>query len=613
MDTSELCARRFLSRSALAIVMVLALTGVGYSADPAETGLLDEAVEASPDMVFGPGVGLNFYYENWGTPDPNLPLTYACFAPGTAPDVVNFFHNLLEGDAAAPRYQTTSRWSGLQGSNRNLLWSFVPDGLSISSGIGEPVGNSELFSRMDSLFAAQGGRATWINRFEQSLNRWAELCGISYTRVTFGGNDWDDGAAWGTGGAAGLRGDVRISMKNIDGANNVLAYNPFPSNGDMVLDRSESWSSSTNQHRFMRNIIMHEHGHGLGILHVCPASGTKLMEPFLTTSYDGPRHDDVRAGQRHYGDNYETDPINGNNNVSFASPIGAVEIGFPLSLGNLPPPVSGLSPTFTSTLSIDANGEQDWYQFTVSGPRLVTVTVTPRGIASYDSCAQGGTCPSGCPINSLAAADLNFDIIDADGSTVLGTAAAQPSGGTETLSSITLPVAGDYYVRVFEGDAPTTSQLYLLDISVAAVPCQAPVINSIANAANVCSVAYASSAPSATGTPPFTWSLDGVPPGGMVIDSNSGVVSWPNPVAAAAPYSITVRATSQCGPGTDTETYQLTIKPGDFDGDGLVTVADIAPFVDHLIDVTNTTPCAEDVNLNASGDGLDIQSFINSM
>jgi hypothetical protein len=31
--------------------------------------------------------------------------------------------------------------------------------------------------------------------------------GINYIRVTTGGNDWDDGASWGTGGTAG-RGDA---------------------------------------------------------------------------------------------------------------------------------------------------------------------------------------------------------------------------------------------------------------------------------------------------------------------------------------------------------------------------------------------------------------------
>ncbi|GMU34951.1 MAG: matrixin family metalloprotease [Planctomycetia bacterium] len=563
------------------------------------------------DGIAVPGVGIEFYHETWGLPDPNREYTQACFAVGTAPEVVEYLNNLLEGDAAGPRYQITNRWLGSQGSNRNLTWSFVPDGLFIPNGIGEPAANSDLFARLDSLFASQGGRATWINRFEQSFNRWAEVSGVTYTRITVGGTDWDDGAAWGTSGAAGARGDIRISMKNIDGANNVLAYNQFPQNGDMVLDRSESWSSVANQHRFMRNIITHEHGHGLGILHVCPVNNTKLMEPFLALAFDGVRHDDIRAAQRHYGDSFEGGA--GNNSAGAASPIGAVDIGSPITLGELPPPVSGTSPTVSSTISIDANAEQDWYLFSVPGPREATVTVTPRGISSYDSCVQTGSCPSGCPTNSLAAANLNVELIDTDGSTVLATANTQAGGLTETISGVTLPAAGDYYVRVYEGDAPSTSQLYVLNISVMAAPCQDPVVDPIADDANVCSVPYTSPAPSASGTPPFIWTLDGLPPGGMVIDNNTGVVSWPSPIASATPYTITVKALSQCGVGTSSVSYDLIVKPGDFDGDGVVTVTDIGPFVDHLIDVDNSTPCAEDVNLNTFGDGLDVQTFINSM
>ena len=33
----------------------------------------------------------------------------------------------------------------------------------------------------------------------------------------------------------------------------------------------------------------------------------QLMEPELNKSIDGPQHDDIRAGQRHYGDPFEPD------------------------------------------------------------------------------------------------------------------------------------------------------------------------------------------------------------------------------------------------------------------------------------------------------------------
>ncbi len=66
---------------------------------------------------------------------------------------------------------------------------------------------------------------------------------------------------------------------------------------------------------------------------------------------------------------------------------------------------------------------------------------------------------------SLAIANLNVQLIEIDGTTVLGTAAAEPAGSAETLTSVSLPSAGDYFVRVFEGNSPTRSQLYSLTIT----------------------------------------------------------------------------------------------------------------------------------------------------
>ncbi len=342
---------------------------------------------------------------------------------------------------------------------RALTWSLVPDGLNIPNGIGEGAGPSEVFSRLDSLFAAQGGRPTWINRITQALNRWTEVSGITYTRITFGGNDWDDGAVWGSAGSAN-RGDIRISMKNIDGGSNVLAYNSYPSSGDMVLDRSESWGSSTNSHRFLRNIIAHENGHGIGIAHVCCNSHTMLMEPFLSTSVDGPQHDDIRAAQRHYGDPFENDDT-----AATANDIGTLTSGVTKSdTCNIPAPLTGSNPANTSNCSIDLNGKQDYFRFTVSNPSEVDVTLTPLGF-NYNNNAQNanGTCPTASSTNSLTAANLNVQLIGSDGSTVLATAASQASGVAETLTNVVVP-AGSYYIRAYEGDSPSLSQLYTFSV-----------------------------------------------------------------------------------------------------------------------------------------------------
>lgn len=386
-----------------------------------------------------------------------VPLS-ACFAEGTPEWVMATVNKAIErhwqeqrekGDAGI-EYFNGSRWSGTQGSPRQLTWSFVPDGLSISSGVGEGVAPSNLFATLDSQYSDNGGRAVWIAQFQSCFDRWAALTGLSYTRITSGGNDWDDGASWGSSGSTG-RGDCRISGKRIDGSGGILAYNFFPSNGDMVIDTGDRWDSTTNSFRFFRNVITHEHGHGQGIQHVCPANSTKLMEPFVSTSYDTIRHDDIRASQRHYGDAYED-----NDNTGSATPLGTLVSGVPLNLGDVPPP----SIPFGSVLSIDGSADVDYYSFQTTSPRLLTATVRPVG-TQYLNAAQSsnGSCPSGTTFDSLAVADLTFSILNSAGGTIV-TVNDTGLGSNETRGGISLPVADTYYLVVSRANSPSQSQLY---------------------------------------------------------------------------------------------------------------------------------------------------------
>ena len=381
-----------------------------------------------------------------------------CFAPGTAEHIVEAHNQRMLAELGPLAYNLGSRWSGGQGNPRHLFWSFVPDGVFIPSGVGEPGAVSELFSRMDTLFS--GNRALWISKFQESFDRWSALTGITYTFVDNGVDDWDDGSGWGTAGNGTTRGDVRIGMKPIDGGSNVLAYNNFPPGGDMVLDRSENWASASNNFRFLRNILLHEHGHGIGMFHVCPITQTKLMEPFLATNFDGPQHDDVRGAQRHYGDPFEPD-----NTFAEANDLGMLVSGNTLTVGTVPAPSLG---TNTALLSIDGDAVQDWFTFNIAAAGDLTITVTPKG-HNYDSSSQlgNGSCDSGNFINSLSVANLRFELIDADGSTVLVTVANEPVGVAEVLDyAATIP--GDYYIRVLEGnqpgESPTQSQLYELTV-----------------------------------------------------------------------------------------------------------------------------------------------------
>ena len=97
-------------------------------------------------------------------------------------------------------------------------------------GVGEAAANSNLFATFNAAFP---GQAIWQNRIRDALNRWGELTGITYVLEPN-----DDGAAmFGTSGVVGVRGDIRICGKFIDGGGNTLAYNFFPGlGGDMVLD-----------------------------------------------------------------------------------------------------------------------------------------------------------------------------------------------------------------------------------------------------------------------------------------------------------------------------------------------------------------------------------------
>ncbi|MCC6383216.1 MAG: matrixin family metalloprotease, partial [Dehalococcoidia bacterium] len=292
-----------------------------------------------------------------------------------------------------------------------------------------------------------------------------------YVRITVGGNDWDDGASWGSGYSAGNRGHVRISMHQIDGSSGILAYTYFPQNGDMVFDAGDAtngnYGSNTNSHRFLRNTAAHEHGHGFGFDHVCSNNSNQLMEPFLSTSFDGPQQDDVRAIQRYYGDINEPDNTAGT--AVFAGNLGVGTI----NLGTVPPPVAGTNDPNTSTLSLEAIGDDDFHRVTTSSILLANFTVTPVG-STYDDSAQNanGSCPgTNSNRNTLAAGDLQFDLIAANGTTVLQSVNAQPAGTAESYTGALLSPAGDFYLKVSKFNAADGQvQLYKVTMTGTSVP-----------------------------------------------------------------------------------------------------------------------------------------------
>ncbi len=365
-----------------------------------------------------------------------------------------------EANGFSNRFVLQSSWPGADNLPITLTWSFVPDGVTISSGVGEPVAASELFAQMDAKFASVGGRAAWIAQFEAVFARWSQLTGITYQRVTSGGNPWDDGASWGAGGSPGERGDVRIGMKPIDGAFGVLAYNGYPSAGDMVLDSAENWASPGNNYRYLRNTVAHEHGHGIGLAHVCPRNSTKLMEPYLATAFDGPQQDEVRAAQRSYGDPYEP-----NSTTATATPIGTLDPGGVLTPSAVPAPAINNA----ALTSIAVNSDVDHYRFTVSAPLIVTATATPVG-SLYADHVQDASCDDATAnTDSRAQADLAIDLLNSAG-TALATASAAGFSASETIAGYLLSPGVNYFIKVRETNSPTESQLYSLTIGGAAEP-----------------------------------------------------------------------------------------------------------------------------------------------
>ena len=459
------------SLTRIACSLLVALPLASASAEPLD--LIDPAFDiAYPDGAtltsiqrdIAHAVALNArgLPTNMHLADPeNMGVVQACWDPAGPPPTAAELAAMqaLHAVNFNPRYQLNGSWAPSLGSPVTITWSLVPDGLNIPSGNGEPAANSTLFATMDSRFTNQGGRNTWIAQFEAVFARWSALSGINYVRVSVPGQPWDDGAPWGSAGNGTTRGDVRISSKPIDGGGRVLAYNFFPTVSDMVMDSAENWASASNSFRFLRNTIAHELGHGLGFAHVCPVNQSKLMEPFLSTSFDGPQQDDLRAAHANYGDAFEP-----NGSVATAFDLGTLAVGANVHLG--PPPAPAI--TNGSILALTTSGDRDIFRFRLNEPRLVRVTAVPVGSTYNDGpqgAGEGGGCDAGVPQNSLTAANLILTALNVDGITPINTADNTPEGQTELLAG-TLFSQGVGYVRVSSNSPLGPVQLYTLRVEV---------------------------------------------------------------------------------------------------------------------------------------------------
>jgi hypothetical protein len=351
-------------------------------------------------------------------------------------------------------YQIGNRWTstasntstGATGTGITLTYSIVPDGTLMGSGNGEDNTGSVFQSDLNAIY---GSKASWLPVVQQVFAEWSAISGINYV---YEAND--DGAALANGsagkGVLGVRGDVRIGAHPIDGTYNVLAYNWYPNYGDMVIDSNDlesggfMFNTGSNSLR-LRNVMAHEHGHGLGFDHVDPVNNTKLMEAYASTAFDGPQFDDMLAVQRNYGDPFEKSP--GNNATANATNRGTLNLGGSDTISNV---------------SLSTTSDVDLYKFTLGSTASGNFSLTPTG-PTYLQGPQGGATSS---FNAAAQMDLQFQVLSSNGTTVLGTANANGVGGAESLSLSNL-AAGTYYLKVLPAVGATDSaQMYTLSTTI---------------------------------------------------------------------------------------------------------------------------------------------------
>lgn len=131
-----------------------------------------------------------------------------------------------------------------------------------------------------------------------------------------------------------------------------------------------------------------------------------------------------------------------------------------------------------------------------------------------------------------------------------------------------------------------------------------------------CRQSYTGPTPVLTATacmaPINLWSLIDGPPG-MTINSNSGVVSWPDPPTSAGTHLIVIQASNDTGSGPMSWDISIVDGGGDLDENGFLEMTDVPPFVAVLLgqDPGPTYDMDQaDVNCDGGTDARDIQPFV---
>ena len=264
----------------------------------------------------------------------------------------------------------------------------------------------------------------------------------------------------------GCAGDIRIGGLNSDGVGNTLAYNFFPNGGgDMVIDTADLFGgligNGGSDFAKLRNTIMHEAAHGLGMDHIESSNSRFLLEPVISsqTFFVGPQHDDVRGLHWLYGDALEKGVNGRNDTAANATDLETIIAGDTLALGTHGGQKK-LLVTETDLVSISDADDQDYFKFTIDQPVWLDLSLTPMGV-TYDQ--------DGSNIDSRVAIDLSVSLLDQDGATPIDSSSAAGLGGAESIDMVLLEDTGDYFVKVESAQSTfgLQTQLYMLELATA--------------------------------------------------------------------------------------------------------------------------------------------------
>lgn len=528
-----------------------------------------------------------------------LPGTF-CWSEDTPPQVMEAFASVLPQSPAFDFddnnrwYETATDGPGLgQGDPTTLTWGILPDSVDIN--ISGDVAPSRLIHSLDILYGSGPGgsdltQRPWFTLFQQVFDRWSSLIGVRYVYEPA-----DDRASFpDSHGSLGVRPDIRIGGRSIDGTGQgILGFNLFPANGgDMVLDTDNSnfLSETANNSRGLRNLVAHEHGHGLGLFHSCPVEATKLMEPLISLEFDGPQHDDILGANRAYGDTYEF-PVE-NDDVANATDLGFLAPGTSVKMTNL---------------SMDNSTDVfDTFAFSVGDMIRISFTVAPVGTVYFAGKEEGNNCPLGSFFNSKIQDNLGVRLLDQAGTGTLAESAYQPAGFDESVTDFLLTQgAGTYFVQVFAD----TNKVQLYDLEISASAGQAPValckdVKSCRADVNILRLDAGSYDPDGDD---ITYSVEPpgpYPPGmtevlfivedGILADTCAAVVTVNRPPAAAARNLVVSGTGSSCSVGVPPDSVDNG--SSDPDGDALTLALEPSgPFAEGDTEVLliATDPCGE--------------------